>query len=404
MTLLRMAWRNLWRNPRRTAVVLTAISVGVAGCVLAMAVNLGMVASMVDTAIRSGLGHLQIHAAGWDASPELKIRLQDGGREIAQALDRVPESEHWAPRVRAQGLVASPRASVGIAIAGIDAERERGVSIAADSVVEGAWLGKPNRLVLGDKLADRLDARVGTKLVVSVQDLEGELTGQAFRVAGILRSGSRELDDGAVFVRIEDAQALLGMDDAISEVVVVTGDRERVAAVQQELEAELGQGVEVRSWEQLEPLLVYMVQSFDSMGWIIYAAVFIAMAFGIANVLLMAVFERTREIGMMRAVGMSRGRVVAMVVLESTFVTVLGLVLGLVVTAIGLWLLADGIDISVWAGSIDAYGIASVLKPTLRARDLAPPIVIGGITAVLSSFWPALRAAGAKPADALRRL
>jgi ABC-type lipoprotein release transport system permease subunit len=402
--LLRMAWRNLWRNPRRTAVVLTAISVGIAGCILAMAINLGMVAGLIDTAIRSGLGHLQIHGSGWDASPELEVRLTDGGAGIAEALDDVPEIEHWAPRLRAQGLVASPRASVGVAIAGVDPEREAGVSVAAESVVSGEWLREPHRVVIGDKLARRLEAGVGSKLVVTVQDISGELTGQAFRVAGVIQAGSRELDEGVVFMRLVDAQALLGMGEAISEIVVVTNDRDRVAVIQRKLESSLGAASEVRSWEQLEPLLVYMVDTFDTMAWVIYAAVFIAMAFGIANVLLMSVFERTKEIGMMRAVGMSRARVVGMVVLESSFVTAIGLALGVLFALVGIWLLADGIDISAWADSLDAYGMESVLRPAFRPSDLAEPIVIGAITAVLSSLWPALRAARAKPADALRQV
>jgi ABC-type lipoprotein release transport system permease subunit len=402
--LFRMAWRNLWRNPRRTAVVLTAISVGIAGCVLSMAINLGVMAGMIDTAIRSGLGHLQVHADGWDANPELEVRLLDGGAAISHALDEIPEVERWAPRLHAQGLIASARASVGVSIAGVDPEREAGVSVAADSIEEGEWLGQPKRLVLGYKLASRLDAGVGTKLVISAQDLTGELTGQAYRVAGIIRARSRELDDGIVFMRLEDAQSLFGMGEAISEIAIVTKDRERVAMIQQKLQAALAAGPEVRTWEQLEPLLVYMIETFDSMAWIMYAAVFIAMAFGIANVLLMAVFERTREIGMMRAVGMSRVRVVGMVVLESTLVTTIGLGFGVGLGLVGIWLLQDGIDISAWAGSLDDYGIESVLKPSMRRRDLVAPVLIGAITAIVSSFWPALRAGTAKPADALRRI
>jgi ABC-type lipoprotein release transport system permease subunit len=399
-----MAWRNLWRNPRRTAVVLSAISVGIAGCVLAMAFNLGMVAGMVDSAIRSGLGHMQVHASGWDKSPDLETRLLDGGMAVAKALDQVPEIEGWAPRLRAQGLVASPRASVGVDIAGVDPQREPGVSVVESSIIRGEWLGEPRRLVVGDKLAARLEADVGSKLVVSVQDLQGELTGRVFRVAGLVQAGTREVDDGVVFLRLEEAQALLGMGQAISEIAIVTSDRKRVALIQQKLEAKLGAGPEVRTWEQLQPLLVYMIDSFDSMAWVMYAAVFIAMAFGIANVLLMAVFERMREIGMMRAVGMGRARVVGMVVLESTFVTALGLAMGVALAICGVWLLSDGIDISRWADSVDAYGMESVLKPVLRARDFVAPVMIGAITAVLSSFWPALRAARAKPADALRQV
>jgi ABC-type lipoprotein release transport system permease subunit len=368
-----------------------------------MAINLGMMASMVDMAIRSGLAHLQVHAPGWDENPELEIRLPGGGSAVASALDGIAEIEHWAPRLRAQGLVASPRASVGVSIWGVDSEREPTVSIAAESIESGEWLGEPNRLVLGYKLASRLDAEVGTKLVISVQDLTGELTGHAYRIAGLMRAGTRELDDGLVLMRIEDAQTLLGMGDAISEIAIVTNDRDRVSVIQNKLQASLDSGYEVRTWEQLEPLLVYMIESFDSMAWIIYAAVFVAMAFGIANVLLMAVFERTREIGMMRAVGMSRAKVVGMVVLESSFVTAIGLILGVVLAILGVWLIGDGIDISAWGGSLDDYGIESILKPAMRRRDLVAPVLIGAITAVLSSFWPALRAGLAKPADALRQ-
>ena len=398
-----MAWRNIWRNPRRTLVVLSAISVGIAGCIVAMAINLGMVAGMVDTAIRGGLAHLQIHNAGWDENPELDIRLLDGGKSIAQALEGIPEVAHWAPRLRADGLAASPQASVGVAIAGVDPVREADVSIAADSISAGRWLGPPRRIVLGHKLARRLDVDVDSKIVLSVQDLAGELTGQAYRVGGVIRSGSRDLDDGVVFMRLEDAQDLVGLGVAISEIALVTFDRNLVDRIQEKLQATLGAETEVRTWAQLEPLLVYMVDSFDSMAWIIYAAVFIAMSFGIANVLLMAVFERTREIGMMRAVGMSRSRVVGMVVLESAFVTLLGLTLGVLLALLGVWLLGDGIDISRWAGSVDEYGIETLLKPALRLRDLVTPICVGAVTAVVSSLWPAIRAGRAKPADALRQ-
>ncbi len=401
--LVRMAWRNIWRNPRRTAVVMTAISIGIAGSVIAMAINLGMVTGMVDSAIRGGLAHLQIHDAGWAENPKLEIRLIDGGTAVSRALDAIPEVDRWAPRLRADGLVASPHASVGVALAGVDPEREAGVSIAADSISSGTWLGAPRRVVIGYKLARRLDAEVGSKLVLSVQDLAGELTGQAFRIAGLIRSGSRDLDDGVVFMRLDEAQKLVGLGEAISEIAVVISDRGQVDRIQQQLQTALGAGPEVRTWAQLEPLLVYMVDSFDSMAWIIYAAVFIAMAFGIANVLLMAVFERTREIGMMRAIGMSRARVVSMVVIESAFVTLLGLLLGVALALFGIWMIGDGIDISRWAGEIDAYGIEAVLKPALRRRDLVTPIVVGSITAVVSSLWPAIRAGRAKPADALRQ-
>ena len=119
----RMAWRNAWRNPRRTSVVVTAVAVGIAGVVLTMAVNYGMVVQMVETAISTELGHLQIHAAGFDQNPELAIRLEDGGREGAEALAALRGVEAWARRVRAEGLITSPRSSAGVRVVGIEPER-----------------------------------------------------------------------------------------------------------------------------------------------------------------------------------------------------------------------------------------------------------------------------------------
>lgn len=398
----RLAWRNVWRNPRRTFVVVTAVAVGLGGCLLAMAVNYGMIAQMVDTAIATGLGHIQIHAPGWEDEPALKVRLDDGGSSLGRVLNEESGVRAWAPRLRAEGLIASPRASVGVSIIGVDPVREPAISESAASITQGEWLGSRQRIVIGEALARRLHVGVGNKVVLTVQDLGAELTGQAFRVAGLMDTRSRELDDGTVLMQIGEAQTLLGMGGAISEVVINAADREEVVAIHARLEATLGAQSEVRTWQQLEPLLVYMVSSFDSMGWVIYAAVFIAMSFGIANVLMMAVYERTREIGMMRAMGMGRGRVVAMVVVESCIVTALGLAVGIGLALLGVAAIGEGIDISGFADSLDTYGIGTLLTPVMRPQDFASPIIIGAITAVLAGLWPAYRASCAAPADALR--
>ncbi len=399
---IRIAWRNIWRNPRRTIVVVSSIAVGLAGCALSMAINLGMMHEMVDTAIATGLGHVQIHAPGWDEQPELELRLPHGASSVVPMLDADPDVDAWAPRVRGQGLVASPRASVGVSVLGIDPEREAGVSMIKSRLTEGEWFDGERRMVIGEGLARRLRADVGDKLVVSAQDLEGELTGQAYRISGLFKTPSRDLDEGMALIPIAQAQKLFGLGDAISEVVVVAASRDLVDRMSERLSGEIGNRAEVRTWEQLEPILVYMVDSFDQMAWITYAAVFIAMAFGIANVLLMAVYERLREIGVMRSIGISRPRVVAMIVFESAVLTALGVVAGALLTFVGVYLLRDGIDISAFANELDAYGIATRIVPLVRTSDFTMPILIATVTAALASLWPALRAARAQPAEALR--
>jgi ABC-type lipoprotein release transport system permease subunit len=404
--LRRIAWRNVWRNGRRTVVVVSAIAVGLSGTVVSMAIQFGMVIQMVETAIATDLGHLQIHARGYEDDPGLGRRLGDGGAPEIAALTASADGDPvvWAPRVRSDGLLTSPRSSAGVRVLAIDPAREQKITVVADSVVEGNYLdGQRRRILLGEALGEHLQVKLGSKVVLSATDVSGDLTGEAFRVAGFFRTSSLELDRSTVYVRLPEAQALFAMGDAISEVVVRT-DRDDVEELQKRLVARLGDGVEVRNWEQLAPLLVYFVDIFDQMAWIVYAAVFIAMAFGIANVLLMSVFERTREIGVLSSIGMSAPRVVAMVTWESLMLTVVGLGAGFALSALGLFLLRDGIDLSRWAQGLNALGVGSTIKPVMRPRDLVAPTVVATVTGIVAGLWPAVRASRGRPADALRHV
>jgi ABC-type lipoprotein release transport system permease subunit len=405
--LRRIAWRNVWRNGRRTGVVVSAIAVGLAGTVVSMAIQFGMVIQMVETAIATDLGHIQIHARGYEDDPGLDRRLDDGGAAGVAALEAAADGADplvWAPRVRSDGLLTSPRSSAGVRVLAIDPAREARITVVADSVVEGAYLdGERRRILLGEALGEHLQVKLGSKVVLSATDVSGDLTGEAFRVAGFFRTSSLELDRSTVYVRLQEAQDLFALGDAISELVVRT-ERDEVKPLQKHLIERLGSDVEVRNWEQLAPLLVYFVDIFDQMAWIVYAAVFIAMAFGIANVLLMSVFERTREIGVLSSIGMSAPRVVAMVTWESLFLTVVGLLAGFALSAVGLFLLRDGIDLSRWAQGLNALGVGSTIVPVVRPRDLLAPTAVAAVTGIVAGLWPAVRASRGSPADALRHV
>jgi ABC-type lipoprotein release transport system permease subunit len=398
----RMAWRNVWRNPRRTGIVFAAVAIGIAGALLSMSVNYGMVYQMVDTAIATDLGHLQIHATGFDENPELRIRLADGGRDAVEALADLEGVLAWAPRVRGEGLATSPRASVGVRLVGIDPEREAEISLVADSMTGGRYLhGDARSAVIGEALARRLAVGIGDKIVVSAQDLAGDLNGQAMRVGGLFRSPSRELDRNTLFVHLDRAQQLLGLGQAISEIVVIADGRGRIPGLRGALEERLPE-LEVRSWDQLQPILVYLVDLAEQSAVFVYLAIFIAMAFGIANVLLMAVFERVREIGVMMAVGLSRRRLVVTIVAESVLVTFFGVITGFAVALVTVAALQDGIDLSYFSEGLTAYGIGSRIVPVLRVEDFTMPGVVALVTAAVASAWPALRAVRLRPAEAVR--
>jgi ABC-type lipoprotein release transport system permease subunit len=363
------------------------------------------VRQMVENAIATEVGHLQIHAPGFDRNPVVRVRLKDGGQATEEVLGSLPNVRAWAPRVTSEGLIFSPRASVGVRVIGIDPDKEATVSILARSIVDGTYLdadGAAKRILIGATLAHRLHVSVGDKVVVSVQDLSGDLTGEAFRVGGLFRTPSLEFDRGTVFMRLAESQQLLGLGDAISEVVVIARERSQIAEIREALRRRLGRAVEVQTWEELRPMLRQTVEIFDSVGWYVYAAIFVAMVFGIANVLLMAVFERIREIGILMAIGMRPQRLLAMILAESVILTAVGLGLGYGLAVAAVAALHNGIDLSFWASGLTAVGIGTRIVPVIRSYDVVIPIGIAMLTAVVASLWPALRAARLRPAEAVR--
>lgn len=405
MLVLRLAWRNLWRNPRRTAIVLAAAAVGVSGAVLSMAVNTGIVYQMVETAIRTELGHLQVHAAGYEEDPSVRHRLPAGGRAVAAALAADPEVLAVARRVRADGLLSSPRASAGVVVLGVVPGEERGVSRLARSVVAGGWLdGGRRRILLGQALAERLHVRVGQKVVLAVQDLGGDLTGEAFRVAGLFRTPSSEFDRGTVLLGLGDAQSLFALGEGITEVVAVVRREERLPQVRTRLEDRLPPGLEVRTWRELRPLLVQMLEVFDSTSWTIYAAIFAAMVFGIANVLLMSVHERTRELGVLMSLGMAGAPMVAMVAGEALLLTGVGVAAGFAVAGGAVASLSNGIDLSAFGAGLEALGVGTRVVPLIRRQDVVAPVEMALVTALLAGLGPAIRVARLRPVEALRRI
>ncbi len=398
----RLALRGLGRQPRRSALVIAAVAIGLAGLVFAMALQFGLVLQMAETVVRTEIGDLQAHARDWRESAPLERRLPL--TPALEALRTLPLLSGVAPRLRGEALALSPRASVGVRVLGVDAAREPEVSTLAELVVGGDWLGPAaRRVVIGEGLARRLRVGLGDKLVLSVQDARGDLTGEAFRVGGLLRPPTRALDESVVLVRLDEAQRLFGVPGEISELAFAARDKAALDEAKAAIASALGPAARVETWRELQPLLVAMIAMFDQVGWVVYAAIFVAMAFGIANALLMSVFERTREIGVLSALGMPPARMVAIVVAEAFVMVGLGVAAGFALGFGGVWLVRDGIDLSAWSEGLRAFGVPTRLVPVVRSGDVWAPVWVATATALLASLWPALRAVRTRPAEALRR-
>lgn len=429
----RMAGRNLWRSPRRTLVVLAAISIGLAGVLVTMAFSYGMSVQMVDSAIRTELGHVQIHAAGWSRQPGIGVRMPETVVEVLRTSPP-PELHALAPRVRGEALAGGAHGNAGVSLLAVDPLLEPRVTDVDQALVRGRWFGEEaRRALIGMRLAERLKLDIGDKLVVVAEDALGEFIGEAFRVGGLYRTASLDFDERMVLLTLDDGQRMLGVQGEISELVLLADEHDQADALHRSVMQSLSDGgdpapmqpegeaapafaapgaaaapsgagarFEVETWHELRPFLRYMVDVYQQMSWFVYVAVFIAMAFGIANVLLMAVYERIREFGVMMAIGMKPGRLVAGLLAESLLLTLLGVAGGMAGGLAGVYALADGIDLSNFAQGLTAFGIPTRMTPILSNQDLVIPVVVAIVTALGAGVWPALHAVRLNPAEALR--
>ena len=369
-----------------------------------MAFGYGTTSAMVDSAISTQLGHLQLHASGFAENPSLARTISDGAYLATRVVGTNPAVRAWAPRVRTQGLVYSSYGSSGARLVGVDPTREVNVSALAHSLVTGTWLdGTPRRVLVGEALADRMRVAVGDKLVISVQDVNGEMTGEALRVGGIFRTPLGEVDRTTLFVDLSELQQMLGLGSALSEIVVLAHSPAEIPALREQLAAGVGDGIEVETWRDLEPILVFLVQFFEAQAGGMYVAVFVAMILGIANVQLMAVYERISELGVLAALGMRAGRLVSMLVAESILLAMVGVLIGVGLGLGFMTMFADGIDVSGFTMA-RAYGVGSRIVPALRIGDLAVPLAAAVICAFAASLLPILRAVRIQPTEAIRQI
>jgi len=402
---LRLAWRNLWRNHRRTLIMLAAVIVGVWAMIFMTALTRGMVDEMVKDGIRTLPGHVQIHHPSYRDDPSVANSLAPPGRRLRETLDG-PEVVAWAARVKVPAVVSSERSTRGVVLVGIDPERERALSFVAGDMAEGRFLESPEDqgLVVGRKLLDRLETDLGKRVVVMSQDRNNEIADRGFRVVGVYDSRLQAQEEGFVFAGRATVQRLLGMGDLVSEIAILGTDYRNVDGLRDRVEAAAGPGVTVEGWAQLDPYLGSMLGMMDGFVLVWIVVVFLALAFGLVNTLIMAVFERVREIGLMLALGMTPRSIRAQIIAESTFLLALGLLIGDVLAWLTIKPLESGIDLSIVGQGMEYWGASSVLYPALRWEDVVLANVVVLVLGFIASLWPAVRASRYEPVEAITKV
>jgi len=402
---MKLAWRNLFRNKRRTLIAGIAIGVGLASMIFTDAITQGMLGQMIKSATAAYLGEGQIHRQGFRLTQEAGLTI-DGAAGVVAGLEKDPAVEAFAPRAEGFGMITSPSDVSAVMVVGVDPSRERRLSRVDENIRQGSFFEGSNArdIVIGGDLAGILGVELGDRVVITVSQAGGgDLSQDMFRVSGVYRFGVKEMDEGFAFVRLAKAQEMLGVGDGIHELALKFKDINFATEKNNPFWAQYSVGGnEAVSWAVLLPQLRDVLGLF----WISLAfmavILFGVVAFGIINTLFMSLYERMFEFGVLRAVGTRPSGVRRLIVFEAGALAVLSIVLG---TALGvvvtLVVAKTGIDYS----GIEFAGTAfyEPLYPALQLRQFVVyPLATLAFT-LLIGLYPARVAGQMKVADALRK-
>lgn len=401
--LRRLAWRNLWRHKRRTYIMLVAISLGAWFMLFTAAFVRGMIEQQVHDAIFTLTGHIQIHQKNYRDDPAIENSMAAPDNSLRQALED-KQIHQWTTRVRLPAVIISERESRGVTLVGVDPARERDMSFIGEPIQIGRNLDSVDDggIIIGRRMAQRLQTEIGRRVVVMAQDANGEVADRGFRIVGLYTTELEATETAYVFTGLNTAQKMLKMGDRISEIEIVTGSREKLQQLTSKLRSAAPK-LETKDWQELQPLLVATVEFYDAFMIIWYFIVFLAMSFGLVNTLLMAVFERTRELGLFQALGMRPRYIVGQVMFESVILMVLGLVIGNLLSWLSVVALADGVDLSQFAQGLEQFAMPTVMKLAVTFQDVITANVLVIVLTLIASLYPAWRAARYVPVEAITR-
>lgn len=399
----RLAWRNLWRNHRRTLIMLTTIAVGTWAMIFMAAMLRGMVDDMLHRGLAQLPGHAQIHHSAYLDDPSIVHSLPYPDAAQQQVLSRPPVTR-WYGRVKVPAMITSERESRGITLIGIDPQEEQDIYTNL-TIIDGSPLlsASDTGLLIGRKLLSRLETRLGKRVVIMSQDQHNELAERGFRITGIFEADIGVLEELQIYVGLTTAQQMLGLQHDVSEIAVFGEDYRNTEPLINALKPVTTTEQQVTPWQTLNGVLSASVSFMDGFVMIWIIVVFLALSFGLVNTLMMSVFERTREIGLMLALGLKSSTIISQILLEIGFLVLLGLALGTLVALLTIHGLSDGLDLSAFADATAMAGIGTTLYPSLALSDVALATGTVLVLSLLSCLLPAWRAARQDPVSALNR-
>jgi ABC-type lipoprotein release transport system permease subunit len=468
-----IAWKNVWRNKKRSLVVIVAVTLGIISGVLLVGIMEGWVKQRLHDAVYNEVSHIQIHNNEYIKNEEIGLTIRNLDA-ITRSIDTLKELSGWVKRTKIIAMANTPWANTGVIIYGVDAEKERLVTEIYKEIVPdgGSYLDNqsPDDILISDKTAEllklkqymvtdnlieglrkekvpetvltkleslkdirfrspkdfrealkkefnkkeldrygllitdkALDYRIRNKVQITISDLEGTPIQGIFRVCGIYKTTNTGFDQTSVFVNAPELAKLYGGDDILThEISILLHNIDDADIVKEKLSRISGDN-SVSTWKELAPDAAMMNDFMIMYYFIFIGIIMLALAFGIINTMLMAVLERTKELGMLMAIGMNHKRIFKMIMLETIFLTFVGAVTGMLSGwAISGTLGKTGIHFTGWGEGFEAIGFAARVYPIVTLDFFVFITIMVIVTAIISSIWPARKALKLNPVEALR--
>lgn len=404
--IFKVAWRNIWRSKVRSFIVIGSIAVGIWAGLLIIGFSFGMNNERTASAIGTTIGHAQIHSTAFDVDPLSGAILGDEAAvdELRSEVESLPFVEGTAQRTVLQGMINSAKSARAVRIMGVWPEDERAQTTLPMTLVEGDFFESTgrNRLVIGEKLANRLGLKLRSKVVLTFQDAEGTLSRASFRVSGIYKTLNATWDEFHLYVHHEDLEQTLGAP-LVHEVLVRFNETVDTDEKTIELAAVLPDGMSLKSWKQVNPELGFADDMMAIMLVLVLGIIMMALLFGIINNMLMAILERRRELGMLMAVGMDKRKLFLMILLETLMLGFVGGPIGIVLGDLSTRIMMRiGVDLTSKKEGLAELGVQSIIYPEIVPEYYMIIAIMVVTTALIASILPAVRALKLNPVEAIR--
>ena len=405
LTLIKISWRNIWRNKLRSLVVIFSIVFGLLGGIIIIAMSYGLNEERMNNAVDTYLSHIQIHNILFSEDYNIKHTINNLDI-IEKAINDDERVVSYSKRIVLNGMLSNSNGSYGIQVKGVDPEEEVKVTNTYEKIIDGEYFKskRDNTIIVGKKLADKLNLNLKSKVVITFQDENYELTSLLYRVEGIFRSGNSRYDEMNVFVKNKSIIKNLPGFKGYHEMPILLNDIDLRGEVKKDL-IPLSSNNIVEGWDDISKELAYANEMLSAVLYIFMMIILSGLSFGVVNTMLMAILERRKEIGMLMSIGMNRYKIFMMISFETIFLSLIALPFGLLTS----YMIVDyysvvGIDLSVVEAGLENFGVGTRLYFKVPNEEYFNVSLMVFVISIFSSIFPSIRALKINPVEATKTI